>query len=126
MNKIESEDKESYFEKIEIILKLNWRADVRSGKKLNQIIDTKELCSLKKELLEVISENLNVRDTAELKNLRLEWNGKYSVERRKYEPIKLENEIKRLVSEKNKLISEKKDLKVQICCYSNALYQITS
>ena len=111
----------SYYGKIEKILKQTWREDVISGKKLNEIIDTKQLCNLQKDVMEGLLEYLNTRDQAEIKNLRLEWNGKYSVERRKREPIELENQIKQLLSERNSLQVEKDQLVDQICFYSSLL-----
>ena len=121
MDKKQITFKLSYFGKIEKILKQTWREDVISGKMLNEIIDTKELCSIKKEEMEGLSENLNTRDKAELKNLRLEWNGKYSVERRRREPVELENQIKQLLAEKDSLNVEKDQLESQISYYSIAL-----
>lgn len=111
----------SYYAKIEKILKQKWREDVISGRKLNEIIDTKELCNLKKDEMEGLLEKLNTRDKAELKNLRLEWNGRYSVERRRREPIELADQIQRLLSERNGLKIEKAGLEGQISYYSSLL-----
>ena len=121
MEKLVSKKTESYFEKVEHILIPNWRNGVKSGKSLRHIINPVKLCSLKIEVLTSIIEELEAVDVAELKNQRLEWNTRYSVQKRMDEFKRLEQQCKQLLALKNKLTEEKIQLENDISFYISKL-----
>ena len=108
---------ESYFKIIEQILIPNWRNEVQLGKNLRHIIDPVKLCSVNIKVLTSISEDLEAADKAELKNQRIEWNTRYSVQKRKKEYNNLERVCQQLQIHKSNLTDEKMKLKEEISFY---------
>ena len=112
-------EKETEIKQLEIISELllpDWKKRLSEGKKLRDLVDPDELCGVKNSKLEMKSKFLSEEHFADLKNRRLYWKTKFSVQKRKDEPIRLEREVTALKREKQRLIKDRdesiKEIKV--------------
>ena len=105
-------EQESYIGNIEPILMSNWKEQIRSGKKLLEIVDSCKLIEVDTPELNSMLQDMTEFDAAQLKNLRMKLKDKLN--RAKVSVPNLHQEIEDLKEKKKSLLSEKIILQNQI------------
>lgn len=109
----------SYYGNIEAILVANWKEQVRSGRKLLEVVDNCKLVEVDTSKLNLMLQNMTEFDIAQLKIFRMKLKDKRS--REKISCPKLHQEIENLKKMKSSLLSEKNVLQKEINHYTSCV-----